>query len=217
MVVPPAVLRNYGDHPASIRLPVFAQLLSLDILDIMVVLQRARSWYLIDTRSPLTITGPEDLDFTEDDLRAVFTRSVIRSILEPAKKAAEEISNDLFVDWLIWLMGDVDELSRKLRESLVKDGFGALTLPIAAAVGGLIFGAKESRAVLPGTGGSVRINPVQLVDFFRSAATHQAQVHINDALAKLMDAIDQLESAWSSWGCEKIWRATRRAAKRVAA
>ena len=89
LVVPPEAQRKYADHPASLRLPVFAQLLELGISDVMLVMQHARTWYLVDARSPRSIVGPEDLRFTEEDFKAVFTKPVLHDILKTAEQALE--------------------------------------------------------------------------------------------------------------------------------
>ena len=91
LVVPREAQRHYADHPASLRLPVFAELLELGVTDVMLVLQRARTWYLIDARSPLSIVGPEDLRFTDADLKEAFTEDVIKNILKTVKTAAEDV------------------------------------------------------------------------------------------------------------------------------
>ncbi|MFG1834051.1 hypothetical protein [Micromonospora chersina] len=91
LIVPPAARRDYAGHPASGRLPAFAELLELGAADVMIVLQRARTWYLVDARSPRSIVGPEDLQFTEADFKAVFTEQVIHDILSAALKAAERM------------------------------------------------------------------------------------------------------------------------------
>jgi hypothetical protein len=88
--LPPEAERNYAEHPGSLRLPVYAELLRQNALDMMPAFQRPRVWYLIDARSPLMIVGPEDLRFNEDDLNIVFTKERILEILKTAKGTADE-------------------------------------------------------------------------------------------------------------------------------
>ena len=70
----------YNDHPASSRFKIYKELLDAKIIDAMYVIQRPRVWYLVDTRSPLMITGPEDLKIDEDDFKDIFTLKRIREI-----------------------------------------------------------------------------------------------------------------------------------------
>ncbi|MFZ1221004.1 MAG: hypothetical protein WAO00_17050, partial [Chthoniobacterales bacterium] len=69
---PPELDRDYSRHPASLRFPVFREVLKLEAVDAMLVLQRPRVWYLIDARSPLMITGPDDLRIQEADFKNAF-------------------------------------------------------------------------------------------------------------------------------------------------
>ncbi|WP_139283237.1 hypothetical protein [Raineyella antarctica] len=82
LTVPPGAARDYAEHPASLRLPVFAELLKLEATDLMLVLQQPRVWYLVDARSPLMITGPDDLRVSEADFRDIFTEARLREILQ---------------------------------------------------------------------------------------------------------------------------------------
>jgi hypothetical protein len=90
VIVPPEGTRNYSNHPGSLRLPVFNELIDLGISDVMLVLERARTWYLKDTRSQLAIVTQDDLlGFTDQDLTEVFTVENIRtswSLLEKLPK-----------------------------------------------------------------------------------------------------------------------------------
>jgi hypothetical protein len=57
----------------------------------MLVLERARTWYLKDTRSQLAIVTQDDLlGFTDQDLTEVFTVENIRNVLESAREAAKK-------------------------------------------------------------------------------------------------------------------------------
>jgi hypothetical protein len=89
LVVPPEAKRSYARHPASLRLPAFSLVLEQGVSDVMLVMQHARTWYRIDDRSPQSIAGPEDLQFSEDDFKAVFTEAVIHDILEAAELGFE--------------------------------------------------------------------------------------------------------------------------------
>ena len=106
VVVPPEAERTYSDHPASLRLPVFAELLRMGISDVMLVMQRPRVWYLVDARAPLLIVGPEDLRIEIDDIVTVFNEQVIRDILDAALTGVE--------------LGLTSELQAWFRDELVK-------------------------------------------------------------------------------------------------
>ena len=90
VIIPPEATREYSDHPGSLRLPVFNELLDMGISDVMLVLERARTWYLKDTRSQQAIISQDDLGFSDQDLADVFTAAAMRSVLESIKKAAGE-------------------------------------------------------------------------------------------------------------------------------
>lgn len=186
LVVPPGALRSYGDHPASLRLPVFAQLLDLEMADVMLVLQRARTWYLVDTRSQLSIMGPEDFGFTESDLKAVFTEPVIRDILRSLQKAAGPVFNNWFADLL------VDDIARDWRERIEKEGLGVLVFPLYVALGVLLYIGNISKGYEPDPSGKIKINLRAWIDALAGDPDNKPQPLMDDAIAKLFEAIAEL-------------------------
>lgn len=194
VVVPPEGTRDYSNHPASLRLQVFNELLEMDVADVMVLLERARTWYLKDTRSQLAITAPEDLNFTEDDLRAVFTEPVIRDILESIKSAAMETSGNLLSDLLVlWLVNPTDT-ARNWRRQLEEEGYLALVFPAYLALGALLYTFHVSKGVTRETfTGKVRINLPAIKNFFnRPMPNPKAQGFASEAMAKFMEGVSEL-------------------------
>lgn len=124
LTVPPEAKRDYSGHPASLRLPVFAQLLELQIADVMLVMQRARTWYLVDPRSPRSIVGPEDLRFTEADFKAVFTEKAVADILKGAAEAfGFSASNELRQ----WIEAELRGLFPEVNLDDLRQSLGPLT------------------------------------------------------------------------------------------
>ena len=192
LIVPPEGTREYANHPGSLRLPVFNQLLELKVADVMLVLERARTWYLKDTRSQLAITSFDDLKFSEADLVAVFTPAVINSILQSIKDAAVEATEDPFTKFLIWIFGDPNT-GNNWAARLVAEGFGATIFPLYLAFGAILFVLGESKAFSSLPGGEIHIDMPKLMDYLSGSTTNpNVQKHIDDALAKLGDAVGQL-------------------------
>ena len=192
VIVPPEGTREYANHPGSLRLPVFNQLLELDVADVMLVLERARTWYLKDTRSQLALTSFDDLKFSEADLAAVFTAEVINSIMESIKNAAMEATDDPFTRFLIWLLGDPN-VGTDWHNRLVGQGFGAVIFPLYLAFGVLLYVIGESKAFTSLPGGEMHIDLPKLMAYVNDQNRNpNVQKHVDDALAKLSDAIGQL-------------------------
>jgi hypothetical protein len=194
LVVPPEGTRNYSNHPASLRLAVFNQLLEMDMSDVMLVFERARTWSLKDTRSQLSITAPEDLGFSEDDLRAVYTQPVIRDILESIKNAAREFPNNIIADLLVRALFDTDGIARNWRRQLEEDGYLALVFPAYLVLGGLLYASHAAKAVKRDQAtGRIKINMPALLNFVNQPSSNPtAQSFINEAMAKFMEGVGEL-------------------------
>ena len=191
VVVPPEGTRNYGNHPASLRLPVFNQLLELDVADVMLLLERARTWYYKDNRSQLSITTQDDLNFTEQDVKDVFTQPVIKEILEAVKDAAMEMQGCLLARLLILAGFQPDSVATDWRRQLEEEGLLALVFPAYAALGALLWGAHASKGVQrdPFTG-AIRINLPAIRNFMNQPMPNPtAQRHVNEAMAKFNEAV----------------------------
>ena len=132
LVVPAEAKRSYAEHPASRRLPAFAELLRLQVAEVMLVMQRPRTWYEIDDRSPRSIVGPEDLRFGDDDLRTVLTEARLHQIVDEALRGW----NDPIAKWL--LGGEIDRLVSNTRAGILAEGIGGLALPAYVGLGLLI-------------------------------------------------------------------------------
>jgi len=195
VVVPPEATRNYSSHPASLRLPVFNQLLELDVADVMLMMERARTFYFKDIRSQLAITTQDDLAFTEDDLKAVFTQPVIKDILESIKSAAIEMQeSNLLAKLLIEAGFQPDPIATDWRRQLEEDGLMALVFPAYAALGVLLYGAHASKGVKrdPFTG-QIRINLPAIMNFMSQPMPNPtAQRYVNEAMAKFNEALAEL-------------------------
>ena len=193
MIVPPEGTRNYSNHPASLRLPVFNQLLEVDVADVMLVLERARTWYLKDIRSQLDIRAQEDFGFSEADLNDVFSQPLLKQILEAIKNAGFELSDNPATDFLIWLLADTEKLSHEWHDKLVEEGYAALIFPAYVALGILLWGGRESKAFKPKAGGEIRIDLPALKNFFANPTDNQAAAEfLNEAMSLLGDAVSQL-------------------------
>jgi hypothetical protein len=193
LIVPPESTRDYSKHPGSLRLPIFNLLLELDVADVMLVMERARTWYLKDTRSQLAIMGPEDFNFSEDDFKTVFTVKVLRDILESLKSALMAWSKNPLIDFLIWTLDQPHEMAADWRRSIEEKGYAVLVFPAYVALGALLYGANFVKAVRPEVGGRVRIDLPALRNLFASQTDNSdAQGFIDDVAAKLFEAIAQL-------------------------
>ena len=193
IIVPPEATRNYFNHPASARLPVFSQVLELDVSDGMLVTQRARTWYLKDTRSQLAIIAKEEFEFREQDLIEVFTKDAILDILVPAKAAAKEMTDNgvaaLLVDWMV----NTEELAQKWRAQILNEGFGVVIFPIYIALGVFLYGAGNSNAFQTEPGGRARIDLLRFLNFLKQPVGNpKSQPFIDEATAKLMELLGQL-------------------------
>ncbi len=82
--IPETLKRNYHQHPASLRFKVFEELLKTKKLDATIITQKPREWHLIDARSPLAITAPEDLKISEKDFIDVFDEDRLNKIIYTA-------------------------------------------------------------------------------------------------------------------------------------
>lgn len=195
LVVPPEATRNYSNHPASLRLPVFNELLELDISDVMLMMERARTWYFKDTRSQLSITAPEDLNFSEDDLREVFTQPVIKDILDSIKIAAQKMQGlNLIANLLVTLLFNTDDMATNWRRQLEEDGYLALTFPAYIALGILLYAGNASKGIKRDqTTGQIRINLPAFKNFFSQPMPDpEVQSLVNEAMAKFMEAVSGL-------------------------
>jgi len=193
VVIPPEGTRNYSDHPASLRLPVFNELLDMGISDVMIVLERARTWYLKDTRSQQAIISQDDLGFSDQDLADVFTADAIRSVLESIKKAAGE-QGDWFSNIILDRLLDPEQTANDWAGKIQAQGSGVMVFAAYAAVGVLLYTIGESGAIRSEAGGKILIEPRKLLDFIANPGNMKpkAKAHIDDAIAKIMDLISQL-------------------------
>ena len=198
VIVPPEGTRDFNDHPASLRLPVFNTLLETDISDVMLVLERARTWYLKDTRSQLAIVSQDDLGFSDQDLSDVFTVENIRSILESVKEAVKKqfgdgLLGDLLLDWLL----DIDKLAGEWSQQIGAQGTAGLIFPVYLGLGALLYAMSKSGAITNAKddkGAKMLIEPRKLVDYLTNSPDlkPEAKVHADEAVAKLMDLVSQL-------------------------
>ena len=115
---PAALAESYNRHPASLRFPLFRLLLSAQLLDATVITQCPREWHLIDARSPLSIIGPEDLQITDDDFRAVMDRATIASILRENQGSLNSVA--AFID--TWVRAGIDEVLLQTGFSATRNG-----------------------------------------------------------------------------------------------
>lgn len=192
LIVPPQGTRDYADHPGSLRLPVFNQILELDVADVMLVFERARTWYLKDTRSQMAITSFDDFKFNEADLVAVFTPEVINSIAESIKNAAMAATDNPAIKLLIWFFGDPN-LGANWHAKLIAEGFGATILPLYLAFGAVLYVLGDSKAFTSLPGGEIHIDLPKLKSYANDPGRNpEVQKNVNDALAKLSDAMGQL-------------------------
>ena len=192
LIVPPEGTRNYASHPGSLRLAVFNELLELDISDVMLVLERARTWYLKDTRSQLAITAPEDFAFSDQDLVDVFTEEAILDILESLRKAAGEMSDNWFIKYLFDGL-DIGQMAKDWHGQIVAQGSGIVVFAVYAAVGMIIYLVGNSGAIASAPGGKLLVNPRKLLDYLaKPVGNPKAQPYIDDAVGKLMALISQL-------------------------
>ena len=194
LIVPPEATRSYRNHPASLRLPIFNEVLELDITDLMLVMERARTWYLKDTRSQLAITSFDDFNFSEQDAIDVFSVERIRDILDSAKKALNELASgnpllQLILNWMV----DTNAIAQNWHNQLAEEGFGALVFPAYVALGVLLWGARHSHALKTQPDGEVQINVPAFLQFLsQPSGNPAAQKFIDDAIAKLTDGVAQL-------------------------
>jgi hypothetical protein len=194
VIVPPEGTRDYAGHPASLRLPVFNQLLELDASDVMLVLERARTWYLKDTRSQLEIRAQEDFGFGEQDLIDVFSEAALLEILDSIKKAAEKMIDDnWFAKFLFDRMFDINKIAHDWHQQIVDDGFGVLIFPAYVALGVLLYGARNSHALKSEPGGKLLMDPAKFLQFTKQPVGNpNAKPFIDKALTKFGDLISQL-------------------------
>lgn len=83
LFTPEELQRDYSLHPASVRFPLFAELMQAGASDVMAVPVKPRVWELIDARSPLLIFDLDDLKCVgDDDLKQVATKSAIEGVLK---------------------------------------------------------------------------------------------------------------------------------------
>jgi hypothetical protein len=193
VIIPPEGTREYSDHPASLRLPVFNELLDMGISDVMLVLERARTWYLKDTRSQQAIISQDDLGFSDQDLVDVFTADAIRSVLESIKKAAGE-NGDWFSNIILDRLFDPDQTANDWAGKIQAQGSGVMVFAAYAAVGVLLYTIGESGAIRSERGGKILIEPRKLLDFIAQPGNlkPKAKAHLDDAVAKIMELISQL-------------------------
>ena len=194
VVVPPEGTRDFKDHPASLRLPVFNELLDLGISDVMLVLERTRTWYLKDTRSQLTIISQDDLGFGDQDLIEVFSVDNIRSILDSIKKAAGEQSDDWFSKIILDRLLNIDQLASDWHGHIEVQGSGVMVFALYAALGVLLYTIGESGAIRGEQGGKILISPRKLLDYIAAPGNikPKAKAHIDDAAAKVMELVSEL-------------------------
>lgn len=194
VVVPPEGTRNYNKHPASLRLPVFNELIDTDFSDVMLVLERARTWYLKDTRSQLAIVSQDDLGFGDQDLVDVFTKEAIVSILESVKKAAGEQSDSWFANLILDRLLDPNQIGADWAGKIQAQGSGIMIFAAYAALGFLLYTLGKSGAINTEPGGKILIAPKKLLDYIANPPDikPKAKLHLDEALAKLMDLIAQL-------------------------
>ena len=193
LIVPPAATRNYFNHPASLRLPVFNQLLELDVSDVMLVLERARTWYLKDTRSQLAITAMEDFAFSDQDLADVFTEQAIHDILQSLKDAAGEMSDNWFANLILGPLFDVDQMAFNWHAQIVAQGSGVMVFGAYAALGALIYLLGNSGAIATTPERKLLINPRKLLDYLaKPLAKPKAQEHLDEAIGRLMGLMSDL-------------------------
>jgi hypothetical protein len=193
IVVPPEGTRGYSHHPASLRLPIFNELIQLQISDVMLVLERARTWYLKDTRSQLSIVAMEDLGFSDQDLVDVFTEEAIRDILASVKKAAGEMSDNWLANLILSPFFDVDKIAADWHGQIVTQGSGVMVFAAYVALGVLLYGLGQSDAIKSEPGGKLLIDPAKLIAFMsKPVGKPSAQQHIDEATGKFMALISDL-------------------------
>ncbi|HVF22662.1 MAG TPA: hypothetical protein VM941_06295 [Pyrinomonadaceae bacterium] len=194
VIVPPEGTRNYSNHPGSLRLPVFNELLDTGISDVMLVLERARTWYLKDTRSQLAIVSQDDLNFNGQDLIDVFTVENIRNVLESAREAIRKQNPGAFLlDWLL----NIDELATNWAGQVAAQGAGGMIFPAYAGFGILLYLMGKSGAITSlkdEKGEKMLIAPRKLLDYLANSPDlkPEAKVHADEAVAKLMDLLSKL-------------------------
>ena len=198
VIIPPEGTRDFHDHPASLRLPVFNELLDMGVSDVMLVLERARTWYLKDTRSQLAIISQDDLGFSDQDLTDVFTKENILNVLESVKEAIKKqfeggLLGDLLLDWLL----DIDKLAGDWATQIGAQGTAGMILPVYLGFGGILYAISKSGAVTSGVdakGRKMLIEPKKLIDYMTNNPDLKpaAKVHADEAMAKLMDLVSQL-------------------------
>ena len=191
-IIPPTGEQSYSRHPSSLRLPVFNELLQIDISDVMLVLERARTWYLKDTRSQLAITVFEDFNFSDQDLKDVFTEEALRDILKSIKKMASEMLDNWFLQAIFNLM-DSDKLAKDWRTQIEVQGSGVIVFAAYALLGLLIYLVGNSGALATTDTGKLLVNPRKLIDYLAQPNLKpSAQPYFDDALGKLMGLISEL-------------------------
>ncbi len=194
VIVPPEGTRDFKNHPGSLRLPVFNELLDSGISDVMLVLERARTWYLKDTRSQLSIVSQDDLAFSDQDLIDVFTDDAIFSVLESVREAVRKQNPGSFlIDWLV----NIDELAGEWSSQIALQGSGGMIFPAYLGFGFLLYTLGKSgavRNVKDEKGAKMLIEPKKLIDYLANNPDlkPEAKVHADEAMAKLMDLVSQL-------------------------
>lgn len=159
IVSPHELVLNYSMHPATMRFRVFHEVLELGVADAMLVLQKPRVWYLIDTRPPLMITGPEDLRITEIAFEQKFAGSEgldrLRNVIRDSYAAFKEKAAATIAEIVESLTGSFWTTARK-RQLGVAIG-GALGGIIGAVAGGAIGGpiGALGGAALGAIGGAI--------------------------------------------------------------
>jgi hypothetical protein len=185
VVVPDEATRDYGGHPASRRLPAFAELLRLELADLMLVMQRPRTWYEIDARSPRSIIGPEDVRFDRQDLVDVLTKQRLRQILDVALAGWD----NRFAKWLLDVFGQIDWVIDETRASIVREGVGGIVVPALAGVG-MIGQQLRQVGALTTEDGKLKLRTEHVRDAIRGNKPLQ------DALRELMLRSRRRATAW---------------------
>lgn len=158
--VPPELTGDfdYSNHPASARFRVFRELLTLEIVDAMLVAQRPRVWYLVDARSPLMITGPEDLRISEPDFKAEFddvdtVKAIITASYETRKQDVENALEDI-INGFISMVGFWTDAVIVGLGATIGGGLGTIVGLIAGSLAGAVIGGLAG-AVLGGIGAAI--------------------------------------------------------------